>query len=213
METPNNQAPEKKGIPKVATAIILILTLVGIIGGTYYYLDQQKYIYSDKALVNVPMIQLTPKTAGILKEVFVHESQNLVAHQSVARVGDDIITAEIPGIVAVAKQDIGAFYSSSQSVISMYDPSEMRIIASIDENKGLNDIKVLDKVKFTIDAFGSQEFTGFVEEISPSNHSGDIVFNISDKREVQKFDIKIRYDLNRYPLFKNGMSAKVWIIK
>ena len=215
METSNQnpEIPAKKGPPKMAISIIIILMLLGAAGGIWYYLDQQKYVYSDAASVSVPMIQLTPKIPGILKEVFVNEGQTVVAHQSVARVGDDIITAEIPGIVATAKQDIGALYSSAQPIVTMYDPSAMRIVVSIDEDKGLNDIKVLDKVKFTVDAFGSQQFNGFVEEISPSNHAGDVVFNISDKREVQKFDVKIRYDLGLYPLFKNGMSAKVWIIK
>jgi len=220
METHNSsttsasQAPaKKKGLPKVAIAVILTLIIVGLVGGIWYYLETQKYVYSDKASVSVPLIQLTPKTPGILKEVFVQEGQKLLAHQSVARVGDEIIFSEIPGLVAVAKQDIGAFYGATQPVVTMYDPNEMRIIVSIDEDKGLNDIKPLDKVKFTVDAFGSQEFYGFVEEVSPSSHAGDIVFSISDKRQVQKFDVKIRYDLSRYPLFKNGMSAKVWIYK
>jgi multidrug resistance efflux pump len=205
--------PPKKGFPKLLIAILIILVIGGAAGGIWYFIEEQKYVYSEDAAVNVPMIQLTPKTAGILKEVFVSEGQNVTAHQSVARVGDDIISAEIPGIVATAKQDIGAFYSASQAVVTMYDPAEMRIVASIEENKGLNEIKVLDKVKFTVDAFGSREFEGFVEEISPSSHSGDVVFSISDKRQIQKFDVKIRYDIRQYPNFKNGMSARVWIYK
>lgn len=208
-----HRQPAKKGIPKIAIIILLLMLVVGTAFGIWYFLETQKYVYSDKAAVTVPLIQLTPKVPGILKEVFVDEGQKLVAHQSVARVGDDIISAEIPGIVAVLKKDIGAFYQVSQPVVTMYDPAEMRITASIDEDKGLNDIKVLDKVKFTVDAFGSEEFYGFVEEISSSKDAGDVVFSISDKRQVQKFDVKIRYDLARYPDFKNGMSAKVWIYK
>ena len=218
METKHEESgqavhPAKKGIPKQAIAVLLVLLVVGVAFGVWYFLEMGKYVSTDKASVSVPLIQLTPKVPGILKEVFVHEGQELVAHQSVARVGDDIITAEIPGMVAVLKQDIGAFYAATMPVVTMYDPNEMRIIASIDEDKGLNDVKILDKVKFTVDAFGSEEFYGFVEEISPSNHAGDVVFSISDKRQVQKFDVKIRYDLKKYPLFKNGMSAKVWIYK
>jgi multidrug resistance efflux pump len=207
------QPKAKQGVPKKGLIVLLLIFLVGGAAGLWYYIDQSKYIYSDRASVNVPLIQLTPKSAGILKEVYVHEGQQIQAHQTVARVGDDIITAEIPGIVATVKQDIGANYTSSQPVVTMYDPTQMRIVVSIDEDKGLNEIKLLQKVKFTVDAFGSQQFYGFVQEISPSNHAGDVVFNISDKRQVQQFDVKIRYSLTDYPNFKNGMSAKVWIIK
>ena len=43
-----------------------------------------------------------------------------------------------------------------------------------------------------------------------SNESG-VVFNISDKREIKKFDIKVRFDVNEYKIFKQGMSAKIKI--
>jgi len=60
-------------------------------------------------------------------------------------------------------------------------------------------------------AFGSKKYYGVVDEVSLTPHSGDIVFNISDKRQVNQFDVKIRYNIKQYPELKNGMSAKVWI--
>ena len=62
-------------------------------------------------------------------------------------------------------------------------------------------------------AFGSKEYSGVVDEISPTSNVGDIVFNISNARQQQTFNIKIRFDVTQYPELKNGMSAKLWIYK
>jgi hypothetical protein len=48
-----------------------------------------------------------------------------------------------------------------------------------------------------------------VEEVSPTSNVSSVVFNISDKRAVQEFTIKVKYDVSLYPEFKNGMSAKI----
>ena len=40
-------------------------------------------------------------------------------------------------------------------------------------------------------AFGSKEFSGIVDEISPTARTGDIVFSISSKREINEFNVKI----------------------
>jgi len=66
---------------------------------------------------------------------------------------------------------------------------------------------------FTVDAFGSKKFFGIVDEISPISDQSGIVFNISDKREVKQFDIKVRFDIKAYPQLKEGMSAKIIIYK
>jgi hypothetical protein len=95
----------------------------------------------------------------------------------------------------------------------MFDPNELRVIGQIDEDKGLSDVKVGQDVEFTVDAYGSKKYTGIVDEISPVSREGDVVFNISDKREVKQFDVKVRFDISKYPELKNGMSAKMWIKK
>jgi ketol-acid reductoisomerase len=87
------------------------------------------------------------------------------------------------------------------------------VVGHIEENKGLKDIKVGQRAMFEADAFGSKQFNGVVDEISETSRQSDVVFNISDNRQVQIFDVKIRYNLADYPELKNGMSAKVWIYK
>jgi hypothetical protein len=68
-----------------------------------------------------------------------------------------------------------------------------------------------DPVIFTVDAFGSKQFTGVVDEVSPTSNQSGNVFNISSERETQQFDIKVRYDTTAYPMLRNGMSARMWV--
>ena len=66
-------------------------------------------------------------------------------------------------------------------------------------------------MEFTVDAFGAKKYSGVVDEVGSTSHAGDVVFNISDQRQVAQFDVKIRFNSQLYPELKNGMSAKVWI--
>jgi multidrug resistance efflux pump len=95
----------------------------------------------------------------------------------------------------------------------MIEPKELRIVGHIAEDKGLADIKLGQKVVFTVDAFGSKEYSGVVSSISPTSRNSDIVFSISDKRQEQEFDVKVSYDVKSAPELKNGMSARMWIYK
>jgi multidrug resistance efflux pump len=206
-----SQAP--KNGRKMLMVFLIIFTIVSSMGGFWYWMDQQKYVYTDKAGISADVINLTPTESGVLKKVTVRDGSSVIAHQSVARVGEKMITTEIDGIVLKANRDIGAVYNPGQPVVTMIDPKELRVVARVEEDKGLKDIRVGQKARFTVDAYGSQKFEGVVESVSNTSREKDVVFNISDKREQKEFEVKIAYDLEENPPFENGMSAKVWIIK
>jgi len=189
------------------------LGLLCLIGGLLYWNEERKYVYTDKAEISAPIIRLAPQVGGELKRVTVEVGESVDAFQAVARVGDEIIATQVPGIITNVQRDIGATYRSGQEVVAMIEPGELRVAARIEEDKGLKDVRVGQKAIFTVDAFGSEQFEGTVESISPTKHEGDVVFNISDKREMQEFEVKIRYDREQYHRFQNGMSARVWIEK
>jgi hypothetical protein len=54
---------------------------------------------------------------------------------------------------------------------------------------------------------------GIVDEVSPTSRASDVVFNISDQRPTNQFDVKVRFDPSEYPELKNGMSARIWVYK
>jgi len=91
----------------------------------------------------------------------------------------------------------------------MLNPQEMRIAGTIDEDKGLNMIKIGQAVSFTIDALPGKTFWGYVDEVSPSAKQTQISFSISSERPTQQFVIYARFNAGSYPEIKNGMSAKM----
>jgi multidrug resistance efflux pump len=217
-QTPSTPSiPEAKAKKRPQRAHILmglgIAAVLVAIGSGVYVVHEGHYIYSDKAEVSAPLINLTPLTLGALKAVYVNQGDAVTANQTVARVGDEMIQTRVSGLAVVVKEVLGANYTPGQAVITMIEPKELHVIARISEDKGLKDIYEGQDVIFTVDAFGGQQFHGTVENISDTSHEGDVVFNISDKREEKEFEVKIAYDTTAYPQLQNGMSAKVWIVK
>ena len=192
---------------------LIALLAVGGIGGFTYWKINSARIYIDKSELSAPLINLGPQTSDILQDVYVQEGDQVAANTLVARVGDQLIKTQVSGeIVSVAKR-IGERIAPGETVVVMLNPDDLRVVGQIDEDKGLSDIHVGNRVVFTVDAFGSKEYEGFVDEVSPTSHQSDVVFNISDKRQTNQFDVKVRFDVNAYPELKNGMSARIWIYK
>jgi len=146
-------------------------------------------------------------------EVMVKPGDQVLENDVVARVGNELLKAKADGLITDVQDDIGKTFGPGEAVVSMVEPNELRVVAHLDEDKGLKDVRVGQLVNFTIVAFGSKNYFGTVDEISETSRQSSVVFNISDKREVKQFDVKIRFDINTYPELKNGMSAKVWIHK
>ena len=89
--------------------------------------------------------------------------------------------------------------------------SDLGVQQSKEMGERFKDLKIGQQAIFTVDAFGSKQYSGIVDEISPTSDAGDIVFNISGTRQEMNFDVKVRFNTTQYPELKNGMSAKVWI--
>jgi len=207
---------EKNTKQKNHGLIIAIIVSILIIGAAAAYLYFQligNRVYTDKAAVSAPTINLAPQGSGLLEEILVNVGDNVPANTVVARVGNELIKTKVAGVITSTQSDTGKLFNRSETVVSMFDPNELRVIGRIDEDKGLSDVRVGQEVEFTIDAYGSKKYAGIVDEISPVSREGDVVFNISDKREVKQFDVKVRFDINKYPELKNGMSAKMSIKK
>ncbi len=193
--------------------IIILLVLLGAIGDGAYFYSASQSIYIENSGIVAPEIQLTPSVAGELQAVYVDEGEVVPANMPIARVGNEILKTQIAGEILTINKNLGASFGPTQPVATMLDPNELRVVGQLQEDKGLSEVKVGQRALFTVDAFSSQKYEGVVDEVSPTSREGDIVFNISDKRQVKEFNIKVRFDPARYPELKNGMSAKLWIYK
>ncbi len=208
------QTPKKKLFSRpIVRSIVGILLIALIVGGILVYKAMTTRISIDMSTISAPVITISPLAPGVLDKVYVHNGDTVSAGQALAQVGSEILSAKINGVVIEVNNTPGQIFNSAQPVIKMIDPRELRVIGSIKENEGLSNIKVGDPVSFTVDAFEGQNYTGIVEEISPSSRESGLAFSISDKREIKEFDIKVKYNNSDHPEFKNGMSAKMKVFR
>ncbi len=129
-------------------------------------------------------------------------------------VGNEIVEAQTSGEIVSVDQNIGEYenpLTGKANVATMIDPTQLRVVGELDENKGLSDVAVGDSAMFTVDAFGGQQFQGVVDEVAPTSNAGSVVFDISDQRPTNQFDVYVRFDPMKYPQLKNGMSARIWV--
>jgi multidrug resistance efflux pump len=195
----------------IVSSILIIVVLVGsILGGSFFYLKEiQNRVKIDNSLVNAPIVSVVPTTLGKLQKVLVVEGQKVKKGDALALVGSEVLRAYNDGMVVETSKLIGSLVSSQVSIVKLINPNEMRIAGTLDENKGLNKIKLGQVASFTIDAFPGRTFWGYVDEIAESAKQTSLSFSISSERPTQQFEVYVRFDANKYPEIKNGMSAKM----
>ena len=207
--------PQKKGsrlaswrTVKILAALIVLAALAAT---SYWWFVLRTQVYTDDAHIYAPLIELSPSEPAVLKKVLVKEGDIVVANQPVARVGDVYLTATTGGLVVKVNNAPGTLFAPGTPIVEMVNPDDLRVDAKIPENGGFSSIHVGDNVTFTVDAFGSKQYHGVVDEIAKTAYQSSVVFSISDTRPTQDFEVKIKFDPREYPELLNGMSAKVWI--
>ena len=200
--------PTRKRLFSIIGAALLIIA-AGMIAA--YFIITNGRVSIDTASIEAPLIGLTSTMPGRLDALYVQAGDTVTANEPVALVGTQTITSKVAGLIVSVDDTVGAQVSATTAVVTMIDPSQLRVVGRIDENKGLAQIKVGDPITFTVDAFGGQQFTGVIDEIAPTSDQSGIVFNISDQRQIQQFDVKARFDTSAYAQLKNGMSARMTI--
>lgn len=209
---------EEKGLSWFARSLtfkllVTLIVFVAIIMVIIYFANSQAVVSIDTSEISAPVINLAPQASGILEKAFVKEGQMISADMIVAQVNGIPIRSKVDGLVISVQNTPGQVFSSQTPVVQMIDPLELRVIGHLEENKGLSDIRVGQKVIFTVDAFGARKYNGLVEEISPTSRSSVIAFSISSQRPEKQFDVKVIFNTHAYSELKNGMSAKMTVYK
>jgi multidrug resistance efflux pump len=204
-----DKTSKNKGLIWVGLLIIIIALAVA-----YFWLKSvNSTIAVSQATVSAPEIDLTSAQGGILKDIYVNEGDMVPANTLVARVNNELIKTNSAGEITTINGDAGRNVAPGETVAIMINPDNLRVIGQEPENKGLNSIYVGQSAYFTVDAFGSQKFYGTVSEISPTADTSNMAFQSSGTRQTQNFDVKVSFNQTQYPNFKNGMSARIWIVK
>jgi multidrug resistance efflux pump len=210
----NEKKPSSGGRGKLIAWVIGALIVVGGTGAGLYWYVNSKTVYIDLSQVQAPLINLSPTASGVLQAVYVNPGDMVAANQPVALVGNDVVEAQTAGEIVTTNNNIGEYMNTltgQGTVATMIDPTQLRVVGNLDENKGLDNIAVGDSATFTVDAFGGQTFKGVVDEVAPTSEQSDVVFNISDQRPTNQFAVYVRFDPTQYPQLKNGMSARIWV--
>ena len=197
---------KNRKILKIAGIVCLLILL----GGIYiYFKETSGKIYIDNSLIQTPIITISPSSSGKVQEIDVKEGDIVQNGDTLAVVGSETLRAPIDGLIISASDLTGSNVNAQTQLIQMIRPVNIRVSGTIDENKGLNDIRVGQVVSFTVDALPGNTYWGYVDEISPSANAQAFSFSTSTERPTQQFTIYAKFDSSSYPEIKNGMSAKM----
>lgn len=208
----NNQSGENKARRIMIISLIIFMIAASAVGLVYLNITSKR-VYVEKSQVEATQIALSSKSGGILKDLFVEVGDEIEADAVVARVGNELVKSKEGGLVISRENSLGKYFAPGEAIIKIIKPKDLRVVGRIEEDKGLKDVRVGQPVIFTVDAFGSKQYEGIVDEVSPTSRPSDVVFNISDQRQENEFNVKVRFNVEAYPELKNGMSAKMWIYK
>ena len=177
-------------------ALIVFVVAASFIG--LVYLDAiSKRVYVEKSEIDAPQITLSSKSGGILEELFVKEGDQISANDVVARVGNELVKSKDAGLVINRQDSIGKYFNPGEEIVTMIKPEDLRVVGRLEEDKGLKDVKVGQRVVFEVDAFGTKQYEGIIDEVSPTSRASDVVFNISDQRQENEFNVKARFNLSQ----------------
>ncbi len=194
-----------KVLKKIIAAVIIALSLSGFL----FLQFRTGRVFIDDSLVSAPISTVATVSPGKLQEMDVYENEYITKGQPLGVVGGTTLFADTDGLVSMASNQLGSIVSTQNPIAQIIDISNMRIAGTLDENKGLSEIKAGQVASFTVDALPGKTFWGYVDEISPSAKTTQVAFSISSERPTQQFVVYGRFDGKKYPEIKNGMSAKM----
>ncbi len=182
--------------------IVLILILVG---GFLLWQTKRDRIFVDDSMITASVITVSPEKSGELKEMDAAEGKTLKKGDIIALIGDETIRSTTDALVLTTNNQVGGTVTPQTQLVQLIDPSQIRIVGTLDENKGLDKIHVGQVVAFTVDAYPGEKFWGYVDGISQTAKQTQASFSISSERPTQQFQIFARFNSTKYPELKNGI--------
>lgn len=197
--------------PKVLKVLLTSFVIILVLAGFFFFQTKENKILVEDSLISAPLITIVPSTAGKLEELNVYENEIIKKGDPLMTVSGQTTYADADGLVVMANNLVGGVVNPQTSIIQVINPADIRVAGTLDENKGLKDVRVGQVVSFSVDAYPGKTFWGYVDEVSPSAKQTQASFSISSERPTQQFVIYARFDTSAHPEIKNGMSAKMTV--
>jgi multidrug resistance efflux pump len=216
---------------KKMIAIMIVFAVVVLGGGAallYYINELQSYVLEDDAKVQGDLTTITAPVTGKITEWKVTEGQYVNKGDVVAQIqtapmqpGEKPQTVDVvapqAGTVIQSKSDTGNLVSAGTPLAMTTDLNHLYVVAEVEETK-IQDVKVGNTVKISIDAFPNQTFTGKVEQIGLGTEATfSMIPNISTgsnyTKVVQRIPVKISLDSYNGAGLVPGLNAEVKITK
>ncbi len=189
----------------------IFLAALLVIGSIIFLLKTTDRVFIDDSVITAPVISVSSTANGKLKELDVTEGQLVKKGDVLAVVGSETVRTDTDALVILSNNQVGSSVSTQTQLIQMIRPIDLRVTGTLDENKGLQNVRVGQAVSFTVDTFPGKTYWGYVDEISPSAKTTQLAFSISNSRPTQQFLVYARFATTKYPEIKNGMSAKLTV--
>ena len=197
--------------PKVLRALLVVFVAVALIAGFVFYQLLKDRVPIEDSLIQAPIVTISSETPGKILDLKVYEGKKVKRGDALAIVGTSSLNAYQDGLIVSVNNAIGSIASAQTAVVQMINFADMRVAGTIDENKGLDKVKIGQTVSFTVDALPGMTFWGYVDEISPTAKQTQLQFSVSSERPTQQFVVYARFNAYAYPQIKNGMSAKMTV--
>jgi HlyD family secretion protein len=191
-------------------AIVAVVLLVA--GGIYVWQASQR-VSIDNASLTAPQTNAVTHGGGVLKEVYGSVGDSMLAHRSIARVGNEVVTSDVAGTITSIRQDIGAYVPAGQLIATLINRDDLRVVGRLKEDQGLASIHIGQRADVTVDALGGRDFRGTVENVSKQPRDAGIAFSISDKRQEREYEVTVRLTRGPDAGMQQGMSARIWVYK
>lgn len=212
-DSPEEAPSAAGGSLRRAMPILIVVGLLALAGGAYYFYDRSLTVAMDDASLSAPETKLVAQRGGTLTATYATVGDIVEENRPVARLSNEVLTPERDGTVISIRDDLGAPIPGGTPVATVIDRSELRAVGVIDEDQGLADVRIGAPATVTLDALGGQEFEGMVTEISEQPHSEDLAFSVSDDRAVSEFEVEVSFSELPDASFRQGMKARIWVEK
>lgn len=215
-----------------AIAMVVVIAAIGV--GSYLLYESARYVTTDNASITAPLISVTTLNTCQIIALDADWGSYVEQGQRVAEVGQPRpfdpndregakavpvgrvgIEAPVSGFVAAIWTYPGAVASPGQPIITIFDSSNVWVMANIDETK-LDRIRPGQAVEIKVDTLGGATLKGSVEGIAAATAATFSILpqentNTNFTKVAQVVPVKITIENPEHVLLIPGTSVEVKI--